>query len=216
MSWSFLMSQKVKKVQIAKLLLLHTCVSKYMHQKQFSCYAGRQEVSRCRTRGEYKKWWSIRVKDPNCLWNLGQTSSEVQNRCISVPTKSTDVLRKTILKIQELLWWPTSYDELKNSQIRHRVQWVSVNSLAPIISCILSDSGPLKLVAVFSHTQSNFLKYVENHHGLHWMTFDPFMTCFSIEYYRSKHYNDPLRNAESVTDAAQEMNWKYKDCMSNS
>ena len=27
MSWSFLMSQKVKKVQIAKLLLLHTCVS---------------------------------------------------------------------------------------------------------------------------------------------------------------------------------------------
>ena len=51
-----------------------------------------QEVSRCSTRCESQesimhRWWTTQARDPPWLWNLGETSPEVQNRGISGHTK---------------------------------------------------------------------------------------------------------------------------------
>ena len=63
------------------------------------CHADLYTVGRCCTRGESQefmacRWQSTQARDPPWLWNLGETSSEVQNRGISGPTKRTHVLQK--------------------------------------------------------------------------------------------------------------------------
>ena len=62
--------------------------------KTFSC---RQEVSRCRVRGESKestthRRGSIQMSDHPLLWNPEQTSPDVQNRGIRDPTKRTNAV----------------------------------------------------------------------------------------------------------------------------
>ena len=60
-------------------------------------------VKRCRTRGASEesiasRWQSMQARDPPWLWNPGQTSSEVQNRGISGPSKRTHVLLNFFFK----------------------------------------------------------------------------------------------------------------------
>ena len=60
-------------------------------KKRLGCNAGHQQVSRYNTRCEPEEfnamWQSIQGRDPPWLWNLGETSTEVQDRGISRPTK---------------------------------------------------------------------------------------------------------------------------------
>ena len=65
------------------------------------CHADLYTVSRCCTRGESQEFMarrqqSTQARDPPWLWNPGETSSEVQNRRISSPTKRTHVFQKFI------------------------------------------------------------------------------------------------------------------------
>ena len=75
----------------------HIHLSKYINQKKFDCCAHDQEISWYHrgVSGESiaGRWSSMQVRDPQWLWNAGQTSPEVQNRGISGPTKRTDVLQ---------------------------------------------------------------------------------------------------------------------------
>ena len=71
--------------------------------KRLGCHADLCTASRCRTRGESQefiacRWQSMQARDPPWLWNPGQTSPEVQNIAISVPTKRTDVLQNFLKK----------------------------------------------------------------------------------------------------------------------
>ena len=53
---------------------------------------GRQEISRYCTRSESEEYITWRWGYLPWFWNTGQTSPEVQNRCISGPTKRTNAL----------------------------------------------------------------------------------------------------------------------------
>ena len=77
---------------------LHVCGS-----KRSSCHADPYTVSRCCTRGESEDHTSERKHTRSTLALKTRTDiTRVQNRCISGPTKRTDVLQKLFLK-QEFL-----------------------------------------------------------------------------------------------------------------
>ena len=74
-------------------------------------------VGPCDTRGEFMahRWQSTQARDPPWLWNPEETSSEVQNRGISSPTKRTHVLQKFFQKKCVKLFWN------KNPNIRPQI-----------------------------------------------------------------------------------------------
>ena len=75
---------------------------KYTCGEATVCYAGHQEVGRCCTQGTYITYiclCQVWIRLPTLALNpREETSPEVKNRDISVPTKKTFVLQKCFLK----------------------------------------------------------------------------------------------------------------------
>ena len=119
--WIFLFSRR--KVSAANIGIIAILV----HFEKSS--TGRQEVSRCCTRGEYDETiacrrCSIKLGNSPWIWNLGQTSCGVQNKGISGPRKGLTFSKKILMASNQrtriyssrMLVWP--YLGIRSAQPR--------------------------------------------------------------------------------------------------
>ena len=103
---------------------LHQCLWTCLQvsgSKNLGCHGDLYTVSRCCTRGESEDHTGekARKKDPPWLWNIGQTSPEVQNRGISGPMKRTYVLPKILYVSVVQTQLPTFDPESKSAKINN-------------------------------------------------------------------------------------------------
>ena len=87
------------------------------------------------------RWESIQARDPAWLWNQGQTSSKVQNKSISGPTKRTQVFKKKKSKKRRLYYVRKNSPNVKKSfLILHMYTYI------PICAVTHMDTHPSPFV----------------------------------------------------------------------